>query len=128
MSSPWDDVRRESLEMPVVRVRPARPSPLPWMLLAVSIAMTIGVLLLGKTRLDDERLRTATALKANDEMKTQLKAANENTDKAKAACSAVEAGSGDLQNKLVTLELTNRRLQDEITRLKTTPPATKPKK
>ena len=57
MSSPWEDVRRESLEMPAVGGRAARPSPLPWMLLTVSIAMTIGVLILGKSRLDDERPR-----------------------------------------------------------------------
>lgn len=122
MSSPWDDVRRESLEMPMVRPQTSRASPLPWMLLTVSIAMTIGVLALGKARLDDERLRTATALKANDEMKQQLKAANENAERAKAECSEAAAGSGELENKLVGLELTNRRLQDEVTRLKAAMP------
>ena len=124
MSSPWDDVRRESLEMPVVRA-PSRASPLPWMLLTVSIVMTIGALVLGKTRLDDERLRTATALKANDEMKQQLKAATDNVDKAKADCSEVEANGGELQKQIVGLKLTNRRLNDELKALKA---ATKGKK
>lgn len=120
MSSPWDDVRRESLEMPMVGglQRPARPSPLPWMLLTVSIAMTIGVLVLGRSRLEDERVRTSTALKANDEVKTQLKASLEDLDKSRAACTAADASSGELQKQILSLELTNRRLQDELTRLK----------
>jgi septal ring factor EnvC (AmiA/AmiB activator) len=104
--------------MPAIGARQARPSPLPWMLLTVSIAMTIGVLILGKSRLDDERLRTATALKANDEMKGQLKNTNEQLDAAKASCSEVEANGGELQKQLLSQELTIRRLQDELTRLK----------
>jgi hypothetical protein len=119
MSSPWDDVRRESIEMPAVgHHQPARPSPLPWMLLTVSIVMTIGVLVLGRSRLEDERLRTATALKANDEVKAQLKAAREELDKGRAATTEVEASTSELQKANLTLELTNRRLQDELTRLK----------
>ena len=117
MSSPWDDVRKESLEMPAVG-RQNRPSPLPWMLLTVSIAMTIGVLILGRSRLEDERVRTATALKANDEVKGQLKATLEDLDQARASCSAVEDSTSELQKQVLTLELANRRQQEELTRLK----------
>ena len=117
MSSPWDDVRRESLEMPAVG-RQSRPSPLPWMLLTVSIAMTIGVLVLGRSRLEDERLRTATALKANDEVKTQLKSAIDDLDKSRAACTAADVSTGELQKQILTLELTSRRQAEELTRLK----------
>ncbi|MFZ5442830.1 MAG: hypothetical protein ACOZQL_22680 [Myxococcota bacterium] len=120
MSSPWDDVRRESLEMPGVGHAPARASPLPWMLLTVSITMTIGVLVLGRSRLEDERLRTANALKANDEVKSRLEATREELDKSRAACTAADASTGELQNKLLALELTNRRLQEEVNRLKLT--------
>jgi septal ring factor EnvC (AmiA/AmiB activator) len=126
MSSPWDEVRRESIEMPVVGFpQRARPSPLPWMLLTVSIAMTIGVLALGRNRLEEERLRTATALKANDDVKTQLKTAKEELDKGRAATTQVEASTSELQKQILTLELTNRRLQDELTRLKNAPKAGK---
>lgn len=118
MSNPWDEVRRESMEIPVVGHRHARPSPLPWMLLTVSIAMTIGVLLLGRSRLEDERLRTATALKANDEVKAQLKSTLEELDKAKASSAAADAATGELQKQILTLELANRRQQEELTRLK----------
>lgn len=84
MGNPWEEIRRKSLEMPVGR--PHRPSPLPWMLLTVSIAMTMGVLILGRSRLEDERIRTATALKANDELKAQLKASLKLLEKSKATC------------------------------------------
>lgn len=110
MSSPWDDVRKESLEMPAVG-RQSRPSPLPWMLLTVSIVMTIGVLILGRSRLEDERLRTATALKANDEVKGQLKSALEDLDQSRATCSAADQSTGELQKQILTLEL-------ELTRLR----------
>ncbi len=117
MSSPWDDVRKESLEMPAVGRQP-RPTPLPWMLLTVSIAMTIGVLMLGRSRLEDERLRTATALRANDEVKGQLKSAIEDLDQSRAACNAADLSTGELQKQILTLELANRRQQEELTRLK----------
>lgn len=123
MSSPWEDVRRESLEMPALgNLRPqARPSPLPWMLLAVSIAMTVGVLLLGRSRLEDERVRTATALKANDEVKHQVKARDAELEKARAALQATDERLGELGKQVVNLELDNRRLQDELTRARAKP-------
>ncbi len=104
--------------MPAVGGQTHRPSPLPWMLLTVSIAMTIGVLILGRSRLEDERVRTATALKANDEVKGQLKAALEDLDQSRATCSAVEVSTSELQKQVLTLELANRRQQEELTRLK----------
>lgn len=115
MGSPWDEVRRESLEMPAVGLPRRRPSPLPWMLLAVSIALTVAVLLLGRSRVDTERQRTATALKANDEVKAQLKAAQQQLEEQRASCDTEADKSADLQRKIVTLELEKRQLQDELT-------------
>lgn len=43
------------------------------MLLTVSILMTVGVLWASRQRLDEERARTAAALRANDELKARLK-------------------------------------------------------
>lgn len=107
--------------MPAVG-RQRAPSPLPWMLLTVSIAMTIGVLILGRSRLEDERLRTATALKANDEVKAQLKGAIDDLDKSRAACTAADQSTAELQKQILTLELSNRRQQEELTRLKSGAP------
>ncbi len=116
MASPWDDVRRESLEMPAVGVR--RASPLPWMLLAVSIALTVGVLTLGRTRLEEERTRTANALKANDDLKARLKSFESELDAQKTAAAQTEKSVGELKKQLLTLELEKRRLQEELSHKK----------
>lgn len=119
MSSPWDEVRRESLEMPAVGLhRRPRPSPLPWMLLAASIALTVVVLMLGRSRIASERARTATALKANDEVKAQLKAAQKKLDEQQASCDSQTEASADLSRQIVTLELEKRRLQEELAQAK----------
>jgi hypothetical protein len=84
------------------------------MLLTVSIVMTIGVLILGRSRLEDERLRTATALKANDEVKNQLKTAIEDLDASRAACTAADESTGELQKKILTLELELTKLRSAV--------------
>lgn len=113
MSSPWEDVRRESLEMPAVGYR--RPaSPLPWLLLAVSITLTITVLVVGRNRLMEEKERTWTSLKANDDLNQKLKAAQKELEKSKESCEQGDANSGDVAKRLVQLELDKRRLQDEL--------------
>jgi|JI10StandDraft_1071094.scaffolds.fasta_scaffold25480_7 hypothetical protein len=115
MSSPWEDVRRESLEMPAVGYR--RPaSPLPWLLLAVSITLTITVLVVGRNRLMEEKERTWTSLKANDDLNQKLKAAQKELEKSKESCEQGDANSGDVAKRLVQLELEKRRLQDELAR------------
>jgi hypothetical protein len=116
MASPWDDVRRESLEMPAVGAR--RPSPLPWMLLTVSIALTVGVLTLGRTRLEEERTRTANALKANDELKAKLKSFETELEAQKSVDAQAEKSVSELKKQLLTLELEKRRLQEELSRRK----------
>jgi hypothetical protein len=110
--TPWDQVRRESLEMPAAR-RPG--SPLPWLLLAVSIALTITVLIVGRNRLAEEKDRTFTALKANDELNLRLKASQKELEKAKDACGDSN-DKGDAAKRIVQLELEKRRLQDELAR------------
>jgi septal ring factor EnvC (AmiA/AmiB activator) len=84
------------------------------MLLAASIALTIVVLLLGRSRVESERQRTATALKANDEVKAQLKAAQKKIDEAQESCSTQAESSAELSRQIVTLELEKRRLQEEL--------------
>lgn len=104
--------------MPAITGRRPRPSPLPWMLLAASIALTIVVLMLGRSRVEAERQRTATALKANDEVKAQLKAAQEQLEAQQASCDTQAESSADLSRQIVTLELEKRRLQEELAQAK----------
>jgi hypothetical protein len=90
-----------------------RASPLPWMLLAVSLSLTVGMLMLGRTRLEQERTRTASALKANDELKARVKQLEaEKAGKVDPASPDDELAA--LKNQVVTLELEKRRLQEEL--------------
>jgi peptidoglycan hydrolase CwlO-like protein len=116
LGTPWDDVRSKSAEVPAVRVW--RPSPLPWMLLTVSIALTVGVLALGRSRLEDERTRTANALKANDELKAKVKVAEAALEAAKTQATERDNELGERKKRVLTLELELRRLQDELARSK----------
>jgi hypothetical protein len=117
MASPWEEVRRESMEMPAVGYRHGQ-SPLPWLLLAVSITLTITVLVVGRNRLAEAQERTWTSLKANDDLNQKLKAAEKEVEKAKEACSVGDEDQGDIARKIVQLELQNRRLQDELSKVK----------
>jgi hypothetical protein len=117
MASPWEEVRRESLEMPVVGYRHGQ-SPLPWLLLAVSITLTITVLVVGRNRLAEAQERTWASLKANDDLHQKLKASEEDLEKAKEACTTGAEAQGEVARKIVQLELQNRRLQDELARVK----------
>lgn len=116
MSSPWEDVRRESLEMPAVGYR--KGSPLPWLLLTVSITLTVTVLVVGRSRLVEEKERTWTSLRANDELNQKLKATQKELEKAQDSCSAGADASGDSAKRIVQLEMQNRRLQDELAKAK----------
>jgi ribosomal 50S subunit-recycling heat shock protein len=100
------------MELPAARA-PARPTPLPWMLLVVSLSLTAGVLVLGRVRLEEERTRSANALKANDELKARLKQVE--ADLA-ARPPTLEPGdeTAALKKQVVTLELEKRRLQEEL--------------
>jgi len=53
------------------------------MLLTVSILMTVAVLWASHQRIEDERARTAAALKANDELKARLKTAESELEQVK---------------------------------------------
>lgn len=88
MPSPWDDVRSEAVDEG--EGREPRASPLPWMLLAVSIALTAGVLWASHGRLEEERARTAAALKANDELTARLRSAEVELERLKTAPVAAE--------------------------------------
>ncbi len=117
MASPWEEVRRESLEIPTVGYH--RPgSPLPWLLLAVSITLTITVLVVGRNRLMEEKERTWTSLKANDDLNQKLKAMQKEIEKTQEQCTAGEAVEGDANKKILELEMQNRRLQDELAKAK----------
>lgn len=116
MASPWEDIRRESIELPAVGYR--RGSPLPWLLLTVSITLTITVLAVGRSRLQEEKERTWASLKANDELNQKLKATQKELEKTQDSCAAGDDAKGDAAKRIVQLEMQNRRLQDELAKAK----------
>lgn len=99
--------------MPAVGYRRSA-SPLPWLLLAVSITLTVTVLVVGRNRLIEEKERTWTSLKANDDLNQKLKATQKELEKAKEACEQGDTGDGEAARRIVQLEMQNRRLQDEL--------------
>ena len=115
MSSPWDDVRQDSIEMPAMQ---QRASPLPWMLLAVAIALTVGVLFIGKIRLDEERARYAAALKANDDEHAKYRSAVSEQERIKLDLAERDNAQAELSKQIVTLQLQIQRLHDELTKAK----------
>ena len=106
--TPWEEVRSESTMLP------RRANPLPWLLLAVSIALTIGVLVLGRTRLGEERQRTAQALKANDDVEARLREVQKALDALKENQAGTEVVKAELDKRAVVLELTVQKLQAEL--------------
>lgn len=108
--TPWEEVRSESTTIPAVR----RANPLPWLLLALSLALTVTVLVLGRTRLGDERARTAAALKANDDVEARVRAVQKQLDALKEGQAANELVKADVDKKVVELELTVQKLQAEL--------------
>jgi Tfp pilus assembly protein PilX len=117
MASPWEEVRQESMEMPAAGYRRAQ-SPLPWLLLAVSITLTVTVLVIGRNRLAEAQERIWTSLKANDELNQKLKAALKELERAKEASTEGDEDKGEVAKKMVQLEMQNRRLQDELAKMK----------
>jgi chromosome segregation ATPase len=106
--TPWEEVRSDAHHLP------RRGSPLPWMLLAVSLALTVGAIGLGKSRLDEARLRTALALKASDEVQAKLRATQAAHDALKESLVQAEAANAELSQRLVTLELQIRTLEEDL--------------
>lgn len=108
--TPWEEVRSESTTIPAVR----RANPLPWLLLGLSLALTVTVLVLGRTRLGDERARTAAALKANDDVEARVREVQKQLDALKESQAANELVKADVDKKVVELELTVQKLQAEL--------------
>lgn len=116
MTSPWDEVRQESIEVPLEPTSSHRvPTPLPWMLLVVSLSMTAGVLVLGRVRLEEERTRTANALRANDELKSRVKQLEANAEVvAPPPSHEDEELVAGLKAQLVSMELEKRRAVEQL--------------
>ena len=98
-------------------IRP-RTSPLPWLLLGVTICVAIGIFSMARARLGDEKLRTANALKANDEVMARLRAATNETAKSEITVAELETKRAMLERQLIELEEKNKAQAAELADLK----------
>ncbi len=98
-----------------------RGSPLPWLLLLVTVSVAVGVFWMARVRLGEEKLRTANALKANDEVHARLKIAVSDMEDANLKAQEAQNKTIELQNRVKELETQNQAMQDELDKLKKKP-------
>ncbi|MBS1150872.1 MAG: hypothetical protein H6Q89_2570 [Myxococcaceae bacterium] len=99
---------------------PRRGSPLPWMLLAVTLIIAVGIFAMARGRLNDERLRTANALKANDEVMGRLRTAASEYAKSQISVTELEAKQQALEKQVKELDEKSKALGTELDELKKT--------
>ena len=116
----------EEIHSDVTPIR--RGSPLPWLLLGVTVCVTIGIFLMATRRLNDEKLRTAAALKANDEVMGRLRAAASEFAKSEITVGELETKKAMLEHQVGQLEEKARVLATELQELKDKQPVKKGRK
>ena len=107
-----EEIRSDELSLP------RRGSPLPWLLLAVTISVAIGIFAMARGRLNEERLRTATALKANDEVMSRLRNVASEYSKSQITMTELESRKETLERQLHDLEEKDKALATELQELK----------
>jgi septal ring factor EnvC (AmiA/AmiB activator) len=111
MSTPWDEVRSEAQEVPP---RAPRPTPLPWLLLALAVAFLVTVLVVARSRLAEERERTAAALQADDELAAKLRTLEAEVERLKKVASEPDPAVATLKRQVAALEAEKDRLQAQL--------------
>jgi septal ring factor EnvC (AmiA/AmiB activator) len=97
---------------------PRRATPLPWLLLGVTVIVAIGIFSMATRRLNDERLRTAASLKANDEVMGRLRTAASEFAKSELTVAELETKKAMLERQVGDLEEKNKSLSTELQELK----------
>ncbi len=97
---------------------PRRASPLPWLLLGVTVVVAIGIFSMATRRVNDEKLRTAAALKANDEVMGRLRTAASEYAKSELTVTELETKKAMLEKQVNDLDEKARALATEVQELK----------
>ena len=95
-----------------------RVTPLPWLLLGVTLCVMIGIFAMARARLNEEKLRTASALKANDEVMGRLRAATSEYAKSLITVTELEMRNEMLDKRASDLDEKAKALADELQELK----------
>ena len=103
-----EESRSDEIEMP------RRGSPLPWLLLAVTLIVAVGIFAMARSRLNDERLRTASALKANDEVMGRLRNVASEYAKSQITVTELETRKAILERQVTELDEKSKALRLEL--------------
>jgi septal ring factor EnvC (AmiA/AmiB activator) len=102
----------EEIRSEVTPIR--RGSPLPWLLLAVTLSVMVGIFAMARSRLNEERLRTANALKANDEVMGRLRAVTSDFAKSEITIAELETKRAMLERQINELAEKARSLSADL--------------
>ncbi len=95
-----------------------RGAPLPWLLLGVALCVAFGIFAIARSRLNDERLRTANALKANDEVMARLRNVASEYAKSQTVLTELETRKEMLEQQVSELDQKTRVLGIELQELR----------
>ena len=95
-----------------------RGSPLPWLLLGVTLLVALGIFAMARGRLNDEKLRTAAALKANDEVMGRLRNVANEFAKTQLTIGELETKRDQLLKQVGEQDEKNKTLSAELQELK----------
>ncbi len=107
-----EETRSDVIELP------RRGSPLPWLLLVVTLAVAVGIFAMARGRLNDEKLRTAAALKANDEVMGRLRNVANEYAKAQITVTELETRKEILERQVTELDEKTKALAGDLQELK----------
>ena len=96
-------------------------SPLPWLLLGITLLVGVTMAIVSHSRLVDEKSRTARALQANDEVMGRLRGVVAENQRLREEAEDFESRKRDLEARQKSLEDQLKASADEIARYKSNP-------
>lgn len=96
-------------------------SPLPWLLLGITLLVGVTMAVVSHSRLVDEKARTARALQANDEVMGRLRGVVSENQRLLDEADTFAKQKSDLEQRQKSLEDQLKSSADEIARYKSNP-------
>lgn len=98
-----------------------RGSPLPWLLLGITLIVGVTMAIISRQRLVDEKTRTARALQANDEVMSRLRGVVAENQRLIEETEAAKAQKAETDQRSKSLEDQLKSSADEIAKFKSNP-------
>jgi hypothetical protein len=116
---PQEEVRSEEVRSDFNPLK--RGSPLPWLLLGITLLVGITMAFAARSRLRDEQLRTARALQANDDVHARLRSAVSENARLKLETDAAVKQKAELEARQKSLEDQLKASADELAKYRSNP-------